>query len=157
MGFAGLGIWIERRAARSPSSVALVTADATRSYADLAREVRAVTGDIGTIDSDGYLTFIDRASSVMRVGDAAVYTATIERALYGTPGISDVAAVDVDGRIVVGVVADAATDPDDVLPLVSASVAPHDIPHEVRVVAEIPRNAAGKVRRDILRQLLMDR
>jgi len=115
------------------------------------------TGDIGTIDEDGYLTFIDRASSVMRVGDAAVYPATIERALYGTPGISDVAAVDVDGRIVVGVVADPATDPDDLLSIVSASVAPHDVPHEVRVVTQIPRNAAGKVRRDALRQLLMDR
>ena len=41
MGFAGLGTWIERRAARAPSSIALVTADASRSYADLAREIRA--------------------------------------------------------------------------------------------------------------------
>jgi len=115
------------------------------------------TGDIGVIDADGYLTFIDRASSVMRVGDVAVYPATIERALYGAPGLVDVAAVDVDGCIVVGVVADAAIDPDDLLPVVSASVAPHDVPHEVRLLTEIPRNAAGKVRRDALRELLTDR
>ena len=82
------------------------------------------TGDIGVIEADGYLTFIDRASSVMRVGDVAVYPATIERALYGAPGLVDVAAVDVDGRIVVGVVADAAIGPDDLLPVVSATVAP---------------------------------
>ena len=41
MGFAGLGTWIERRAARSPESAALVTEDAARSYADLAREIAA--------------------------------------------------------------------------------------------------------------------
>ncbi len=115
------------------------------------------TGDIGVIEADGYLTFIDRASSVMRVGDVAVYPATIERALYGAPGLVDVAAVDVDGRIVVGVVADATIDPDDLLSVVSATVAPHDVPHEVRLVTEIPRNAAGKVRRDALRELLTDR
>jgi fatty-acyl-CoA synthase len=115
------------------------------------------TGDIGVIDGDGYLTFIDRASSVMRVGDVAVYPATIERALYGAPGLSDVAAVDVDGRIVVGIVADATIDPDDLLPVVGEAVAPYEVPHEVRHVSEIPRNAAGKVRRDALRQILMDR
>ena len=43
MGFAGLGTWIERRAARSPASAALVTEDAARSYADLAREIGAAT------------------------------------------------------------------------------------------------------------------
>ena len=115
------------------------------------------TGDVGVIDADGYLTFIDRASSVMRVGDVAVYPATIERALYGSPGLSDVAAVDVDGRIVVGIVADPEVDPDALLPVVGASIAPYDVPHEVRRVTEIPRNAAGKVRRDALRQLLKDR
>ena len=41
MGFAGLGTWIERRARRSPASDALVTEDAARSYADLAREIGA--------------------------------------------------------------------------------------------------------------------
>ena len=115
------------------------------------------TGDIGVIEADGYLTFIDRASSVMRVGDVAVYPATIERALYGAPGLLDVAAVDIDGRIVVGVVADASIDPDDLLPVVSATIAPHDVPQEIRLLTEIPRNAAGKVRRHALRELLTDR
>jgi fatty-acyl-CoA synthase len=115
------------------------------------------TGDVGVIDADGYLTFIDRASSVMRVGNVAVYPATIERALYGAQGLSDVAAVDVDGRIVVGIVADAAIDPNDLLLVVGAAVAPYEVPHEVRRVTEIPRNAAGKVRRDALRQILTDR
>jgi acyl-CoA synthetase (AMP-forming)/AMP-acid ligase II len=114
------------------------------------------TGDVGTIDVDGYLTFLDRASSVMRVGGVAAYPATIERVLYGTPGVSDVAAVDVDGRIVVGIVADAEVDANDLLLGLRVTLAPHEVPQEVRQVAEIPRNAAGKVRREALRKLLRD-
>ena len=115
------------------------------------------TGDVGVIEADGYLTFIDRASSVMRVGDHAVYPATIERALYGAPGLTDVAAVDVDGRIVVGVVAETDVDASDLISELRSGLAPHEVPHEIRRVAAIPRNAAGKVRRDALRELLTDR
>jgi fatty-acyl-CoA synthase len=112
------------------------------------------TGDVGTIDADGYLTFLDRSSSVMRVDGVAAYPATIERVLYGTLGLSDVAAVDVDGRIVVGIVAETEVDANDLLLGLRVTLAPHEVPHEVRQVSEIPRNAAGKVRRDALRQLL---
>jgi malonyl-CoA/methylmalonyl-CoA synthetase len=115
------------------------------------------TGDVGVIDADGYLTFIDRASSAMRIGDHAVYPATIERALYGAPGLTDAAAVDVDGRIVVGIVAETEVEASDLLTDLRSTLAPHEVPHEVRRVAAIPRNAAGKVRRDALRELLTDR
>ncbi len=115
------------------------------------------TGDMGVIDGDGYLTFIDRASSVMRIGEFAAYPETIERALYGTPGISDAGAVDVDGRIVLGIVAEAEIDADDLLLDLRSALAPHEVPHEVHRVDEIPRNAAGKVRREALRMLLRDR
>ena len=93
----------------------------------------------------------------MRVGDHAVYPATIERALYGAPGLTDVAAVDLDGRIVVGVVAETGVDASELLSELGSALAPHEVPNEIRRVAEIPRNAAGKVRRDALRELLTDR
>jgi fatty-acyl-CoA synthase len=112
------------------------------------------TGDVGSIDADGYLSFVDRASSVMRVGGASAYPATIERALYGAPGLSDVAAVDVDARIVVGIVSEFDVDPNDLLDRLRGTLAPHDVPYEIRRVSEIPRNAAGKVRRAELRKIL---
>ena len=86
-----------------------------------------------------------------------MYPATIERALYGAPGLTDVAAVDVDGRIVVGVVAETDVDASDLISELRSALAPHEVPHEIRRVAAIPRNAAGKVRRDALRELLTDR
>jgi fatty-acyl-CoA synthase len=112
------------------------------------------TGDVGSIDAEGYLCFLDRASDAMRVGDAVVYPATIERALYGTPGLLDAAAVDVDGRIVAAIVADGPIDTDRLLATLRSTLAPHEVPSEIRTVPEIPRNAAAKVRRDDLRRML---
>jgi fatty-acyl-CoA synthase len=114
------------------------------------------TGDVGTVDADGYLWFLDRASSAMRVGDAIVYPATIERAIYGHPGVEEAAAVDVDGSIVVAVVPAARADIriDDLKRSLEASLEPRERPSEIRQVASIPRNAAGKVLRSDLRDHL---
>jgi fatty-acyl-CoA synthase len=112
------------------------------------------TGDVGSIDADGYLRFVDRASDAMKVGADVVYPATIERALYGAPGLVDAAAVDVDGRIVAAVVAQAPFEADEALARLRATLAPHEVPSGFVEVAEIPRNAAGKVRRDDLRVVL---
>ena len=112
------------------------------------------TGDVGSIDADGYLCFLDRASAAMRVGEAVVYPATIERALYGAPGLVDAAAVDVDGRIVAAVVAEAPIDPTQLLAELRSTLSPYEVPSEIRTVEAIPRNAAGKVRRAELRQAL---
>jgi fatty-acyl-CoA synthase len=112
------------------------------------------TGDLGSIDVDGYLTFVDRASAAMRIGGAVVYPATIERALYGTPGLADAAAVDLDGRIVAAVVEEAPIDLANLLATLRSTLAPHEVPSEIRKVGEVPRNASGKVRRDELRRVL---
>ena len=112
------------------------------------------TGDVGSIDAEGYLRFVDRASAAMRVGEDVVYPATIERALYGTPGLLDAAAVDVEGRIVAAVVADASIEEGRLLATLRSTLAPREVPSRIVEVAEIPRNASGKVRRDDLRRAL---
>ncbi len=114
------------------------------------------TGDVGSIDAEGYLTFLDRASSAMAAGDEVVYPATIERALYRAAGVADMAAVDVDGSIVAAIVAeaDAPPDPAALLARLRDTLAPHEAPGRIVQVDAIPRNAAGKVRRDELRDLI---
>lgn len=114
------------------------------------------TGDVGAIDAEGYLTFLDRASSAMAIGDEVVYPATIERAFYGTAGVADMAAVDVDGSIVAAIVAEADSPPDAaaLLARLRRALAAHEAPSRIVQVDSIPRNAAGKVRRDDLRDLV---
>lgn len=105
------------------------------------------TGDVGSIDADGYLTFVDRATSAMTIDGVVVYPATIERALYGTRGVADVAAVELDGRLVAAVVVESGGSIDEPLPDVT-------VPYELRRVVAIPRNAAGKVLRTELREIV---
>jgi acyl-coenzyme A synthetase/AMP-(fatty) acid ligase len=85
-----------------------------------------------------------------------VYPATIERALYGAPGIADAAAVDIDGRIVVAVVRSHDGPPiaDELRGTLDAVLGPLAATCEIESVASIPRNAAGKVLRAELRQRL---
>ncbi len=115
------------------------------------------TGDVGSIDADGYLTFVDRASSAIRVGSSTVYPATMELRLFGLPCIADAAVGEVDGRLVAAVVAEPGCEPRPAAVLASLreSLPAAAVPTEVKTVVAIPRNAAGKVRRDELRALLV--
>ncbi len=112
------------------------------------------TGDVGSIDADGYLYFVDRASAAMHVNGAVVYPATIERAIRGIAGLTDAAAVDVHDRIVAAIVASEPPDTDRIIETLRSRLEPHEVPSEIRVLTKIPRNAAGKVRRDDLRDAL---
>jgi len=114
------------------------------------------TGDLGSIDAEGYLTFLDRASSALHVGGAVVYPATVERTLYGLPGVADAAVAQVDGRLVAAVVPEAGGAPDrhELLRSLADALPPGSVPGEIRLVEEIPRNASAKVRRDVLVRIL---
>jgi fatty-acyl-CoA synthase len=112
------------------------------------------TGDVGSIDADGYLTFVDRASSALRIDGEIVYPATVEIAMYGMRGIADAAATEVDGRLVAAVVSEAPIDAEATMASLRGSLPPQSVPSEIRPVEAIPRNASGKVRRDELRALL---
>jgi len=104
-----------------------------------------------------YLTFVDRACSTIRVGSTTVYPPTVELRLYGLPCIADAAVGEVDGRLVAAVVAEPGCEPQPAAILASLreSLPAAAVPTEVKTVEAIPRNAAGKVRRDELRALLV--
>jgi long-chain acyl-CoA synthetase len=127
------------------------------------------TGDIGTLDADGYLTIVDRLSDLVITGGENVYPAEVEAVLAGHPAVADVAVIGVpDERwgetvhaIVVLVPGNTARANGDAEPgfdagaLVSWArerLAGFKCPTGVTVVPELPRNATGKVLRAALRQ-----
>jgi acyl-CoA synthetase (AMP-forming)/AMP-acid ligase II len=83
------------------------------------------TGDVGTLDADGYLTIVDRLSDLVITGGENVYPAEVEAVLAGHPAVADVA--------VIGI-------PDE------------RWGETVHAVVVLPRNATGKVLRAALRQ-----
>jgi long-chain acyl-CoA synthetase len=120
------------------------------------------TGDVGTIDAGGYLTIIDRLTDMVITGGENVFPAEVEAVLAAHPAVADVAVIAVPddrwGETVHAVVVPAAAnggaafDAETLVSWARERLAGFKCPTGVTVVAELPRNAAGKVLRAALRE-----
>lgn len=117
------------------------------------------TGDVGRVDADGYLTVTDRKKDIIVRGGENLSSREIEDVLARHPDVVDAAAVglpdDRYGERVCAVVVlrdGGALGLDDVRDLfVTAGVARQKTPERLVVVDDLPRTAAGKVRKHLLR------
>ncbi|MEI6496570.1 MAG: AMP-binding protein [Actinomycetota bacterium] len=123
------------------------------------------TGDLGTMDADGYFYVVDRAKDMLISGGLNVYPAEIERQLAGLPGVVDLAVIGVpDDRwgetpAVVAVVADPASAPTgaDILERCIGVLADFKLPRYLVVRTEpLPRNMSNKVLKADLRREYAD-
>jgi long-chain acyl-CoA synthetase len=115
------------------------------------------TGDVGTVDADGYLTIIDRLKDLIISGGENVYPAEVEAVLARHPRVADVAVIGVpDDRwgetVHAVVVAGPGLDTGELVSWARGSLAGFKCPTGVTVVPELPRNATGKVLRSALRE-----
>ncbi|HTZ27656.1 MAG TPA: AMP-binding protein [Streptosporangiaceae bacterium] len=115
------------------------------------------TGDVGVIDGDGYLTIVDRLNDVVITGGENVYPAEVEAVLASHPQIADVAVIAVpDDRwgetVHAVVVAGPGLDTAELIDWAHQRLAGFKCPTGVSVVAQLPRNATGKVLRSALRE-----
>ena len=121
------------------------------------------TGDIGVLDEHGCLTITDRVKDIIIRGGENLSAAEIEEVIARVPGVAEVAVVAApDERL--GEHACAAvrllpgTDPIDLPALIphleQAGLARQKWPEELRVVADFPRTASGKIRKIDLRAQL---
>ena len=120
------------------------------------------TGDVGMFDDDGYLSIVGRAKDLIITGGYNVYPKEIELVIDAMPGVIESAVVGVShpdfGEAVTAVVV---LDPKAV-PLSEAVViaqlkdllANYKVPKRVHFLPELPRNAMGKVQKNLLRQRL---
>jgi malonyl-CoA/methylmalonyl-CoA synthetase len=117
------------------------------------------TGDVGRIDTDGYVTIVGRSKDLIISGGYNVYPAEVEGVLNELDGVAESAVVGVPhpdfGEAVVAVVVrrdGAAVDPGGVIATLKDRIANFKLPKQVFVVSELPRNAMGKVQKNLLRQ-----
>jgi long-chain acyl-CoA synthetase len=115
------------------------------------------TGDVGTIDADGYLTIIDRLKDMIITGGENVYPAEVEAVLAAHPQVADVAVIGIpDDRwgetVHAVVVAGPGLDTADLDAWARGRLAGFKCPTGVTVVSQLPRNATGKVLRSALRE-----
>jgi O-succinylbenzoic acid--CoA ligase len=118
------------------------------------------TGDLGSIDADGYLTVSDRRLDLIVSGGENVYPAEVEAVLLGHPAVLDACVVGrPDARwgavpVAAIVLRTGATPADDELRAYCAGrLARFKVPAAILRVAELPRVGAGKLDRRMLREM----
>ena len=119
------------------------------------------TGDLGFIDSEGFLHLVGRISDTINTGGEKVFASRIARALCAHPGISEVQVLGVPdpdwGQVVAAVAV--APDPqkaptlEELREFCAAVLARHELPRRLHFVEQIPLNTNGKADRQALRAL----
>jgi long-chain acyl-CoA synthetase len=115
------------------------------------------TGDVGTLDSAGWLRITDRSKEMIKVRGFQVAPAEVEAVLHGHPAVDDCAVFGipdtVNGEVIVAAVAThTSVTAEELISLVAERLASYKRLSEVVFVPEIPRLPSGKVLRRILKE-----
>ncbi len=121
-----------------------------------------MTGDVGHMDEDGYLTLQDRSKDVIISGGSNIYPREVEEALLTHPAVQEVSVIgqtDAEwGEVVVACVVLSQGQELDEVALgahCSEQIARFKKPKHYLVLQELPKNNYGKVLKTELRKLVM--
>lgn len=118
----------------------------------------AHTGDAGEIDGQGYVYIRDRIKDMVVSGGENIYPREIENVLFDHPLIIDAAVIGVpDARFGEALLAfivtsgDVPVEPEAVIGFCRERLGGYKVPRRIEQVGELPRNASGKVLKQVLR------
>lgn len=115
------------------------------------------TGDVGVIDDDGRLSLVGRDKDLIIAGGFNIYPIEIEQILDAVPGVAESAVIgaphtDMGEGVVAVMVADGAAPDENALTNALAALAKFKRPRRFFWIDGLPRNAMGKVQKQILRE-----
>ncbi len=117
------------------------------------------TGDLGSLDADGNLTYVDRVKDSLRRRGENVSSVEVETTVMGHPAVLEAVAIAVpsdlgedDIMVVVTLKPDVSLDYAELLDFCSARMPYFCVPRYLEVVDDIPKNVIGRVRKDLLRE-----
>jgi len=118
-----------------------------------------LTGDLGTEDEDGYFSIVDRKKDMVIVNGMNVYPRMIEETLYRFAPINEAAVVgepnDLHGEIpvaYVSLVAGVEASESEIRAWCRENLGRHQVPRKIHILAELPKNATGKILKRELRK-----
>src|SRR5690606_28400065 len=116
------------------------------------------SGDLGKIDEDGFIYVIDRLKDMIISGGENIYASEVENAIRTLSGVIDVAVVGIPhekwGEVPKAFVVkagNASIDEEDIINACREKLASFKVVKNVQFVDELPRNAAGKVLKHVLK------
>lgn len=118
-----------------------------------------ITGDVGMIDARGYVHIVGRAKDLIISGGFNVYPKEVETEIDALPGVVESAVIGCphpdfgEGVTAVVVPADGASlSEQSMLGVLNERLARYKLPKRIILVGELPRNAMGKVQKNVLRE-----
>jgi acyl-CoA synthetase (AMP-forming)/AMP-acid ligase II len=116
------------------------------------------TGDLATIDAEGYLQIVDRAKDMIITGGENVYSTEVEHALYEHPAVLEAAVYGVPDtewgesvRAAVALRAGAQATERELLDFCRARLTHYKCPRRVDFLPELPKTGTGKIQKRALR------
>lgn len=116
------------------------------------------TGDVATMDDEGFVAIQDRIKDMIISGGENVYPAEIEGVLASHPGISEAAVIGQQSEkwgespLAIVVKSDDSLSEADVLNFCQGKMAGYKLPKSAVFIDEIPRNPSGKILKRLLRE-----
>lgn len=119
------------------------------------------SGDVATIDAEGYLSIVDRTKDLINTGGVLVASREVEEALFTHPAVAEVAVIAVPDpkwieAVAAVVVLRGAAAPDIEAVLLAharGTLAPYKLPKRIIIAEALPKNTAGKLLKRELRLL----
>ncbi|MBV8093297.1 MAG: AMP-binding protein, partial [Acetobacteraceae bacterium] len=118
------------------------------------------SGDIGTMDEEGYIFIVDRVKDVINTGGVLVASREVEEALFTHPAVSEVAVIALpDPTWIEAITAVVVLRPgvqvsaEDLITHARVNLAPYKLPKRVIFAESLPKNTAGKLLKRELRLL----
>jgi len=131
-----------------------------KTAAELRRDGWFITGDLGVVDGDGYVTIVGRDKDLVISGGYNIYPREVEEALDAQPGVAESAVIGVPhpdmGEGLVAVLVPepgAAPDPDTIAQAIAETLARFKQPRRYVIADALPRNTMGKVQKAELRRI----
>jgi acyl-CoA synthetase (AMP-forming)/AMP-acid ligase II len=121
------------------------------------------TGDVATIDANGYMAITDRAKDVIKSGGEWISSIELENLAMGHPDVAEAAVIGIahpkwDERPLLVIVPKPgrAPDHDDLMAFMTGRIAKWWLPDAVELVDAIPHTATGKIKKTALREMFRD-
>ncbi|MFT4279271.1 MAG: class I adenylate-forming enzyme family protein [Rhodopseudomonas sp.] len=123
------------------------------------------SGDIGSIDQDGFVRVFDRKKDMINRGGFKIFSAEVENVICGIDGVLETAIIGtpdpVLGERVNAIVVTnegASLNEHDVAAYCAARMSDYKVPESIIIRSEpLPRNANGKIQKTVLRETIADR
>jgi long-chain acyl-CoA synthetase len=140
-----------------------------KGYLNQPEETRAVfwedwfrSGDMGTIDEDGYLYIVDRLKDMIITGGENVYPREVEEVLYTRPEVEECTVIGLPDkeygeRVTAFIILKEGqqVDPTQLKSYLKTKLSPFKVPKEFIVVDDLPKSSAGKILKRELKQKVL--